>query len=106
VVPRIAAFLARRPERILLVLVLLRFRIGVRGGELDVAVGARPEKRARRFSEAWRNPFRVTAVQIERVDLVEGVAGLPFALEHETLAVGRPVALAGSLPLDRQAPDP
>ena len=105
VVPGVAALLAGGAERVLLVLILLRFRIGVRGGELDVAVGAGPEERAGRLAQARRDPFRVAALEIERVDLVEGIAGLAFALEHEALAVGRPVAFAGALALDGQAPD-
>ena len=39
------------------------------------------------------------------IDLVEGIARLALALEHEPLAVGRPVAFAGALAFDGQPPD-
>ena len=58
VVPRVAALFARCAERELFVLQLLRFRIGVRRGELDL-VGARAEERARRLADAGRDALGV-----------------------------------------------
>ena len=43
--------------------------------------------------------------EIERVDLIEGIAGLALALKHDPLAVGRPVAFARALAFDRQPAD-
>ena len=104
VVPRVAALLARRAERELLVLVLLRLRIGVRRRELDL-VAARTEERAGGLADAGRDPLGVAARQIEHVDLIERVARLALALEDQPLAVRRPVAFAGALALDGQAAD-
>ncbi len=42
--------------------------------------------------------------QVERIDLIERIARFTLALEHQPLSVRRPVALAGTLALDRQAP--
>ena len=44
-------------------------------------------------------------VEIEHVDLIERIARLALALEHEALAVGRPVALAGASAFDGEPAD-
>ena len=105
VVPRVAPFFAGRAKRVFFVLQLLRLRVGVRGGELDVAILSRPEERARGLAKTRRDAFGVAAVEIERVDLIEGIAGLALALKDEALAVRRPVALAGALAFDGEPPD-
>jgi hypothetical protein len=43
-------------------------------------------------------------VRIEHVDLVERIARVAFALEHEPLAVRRPVTLAGAFAFNGQTP--
>src|SRR6185436_11771473 len=98
-----AAFLARRAEGVLLVLELLRFRVAMRGRKLDL-VGAGAEEGARRLADAGRHARRVAGGEIEHVDLIERVAGLAFALEHDPLAVRCPVAFAGAFAFHRQAP--
>src|SRR5216684_875754 len=76
----------------------------MRRRELDlVAAGA--EKCAGGLAQAGRNAFGVAGRQIEHVDLIEGVPRLALALTDEALAVGRPVALAGTLALDRESTD-
>ena len=44
-------------------------------------------------------------VEVEHVDLIEGIARLALALEHEPLAVRRPVAFAGAPAFDGEPPD-
>src|SRR5262249_35665450 len=58
VVPGVAALLARCAKRELLLLVLLRFRIGMRRGEFDL-VGARAEECARCLTDSRRNALRL-----------------------------------------------
>ena len=43
-------------------------------------------------------------VEVDHVHLVERIAGLALALEHEPLAVGRPVAFARPLAFDGEPP--
>ena len=105
VIPRVPAFLAGRAERELFVLQLLRIRIRVRRRELDLVL-ARTEERARRLADAGRDAFGLAGREVEHVDLIERIARLALALEHETLAVGRPIAFAGAAPLYREPPDP
>src|SRR5205814_3701573 len=93
VIPRVPPLLARSTERELCLLQRLRFRIGVRRRELDL-VAARAEERARRLADAGRDAFALAAREIEDVDLIERILRLALALEHEALAVGRPVAFA------------
>src|SRR6185295_3810997 len=103
VVPRIAALFARRAEGELLVLQLLRLRIGVRRCELElVAVGT--EERACGLADARRDAFGLAAPEIEDVNLIEGIARLALALKHDPLAVRRPVTLARASAFDGQAP--
>jgi len=73
-------------------------------GEFDL-VGARPEECAGRLADAGRDALGVAARQIEHVDLIEGVARLALALEHEACAIRRPVALAGAFAFHRQTAD-
>jgi hypothetical protein len=77
----------------------------VRRGEEDF-VAVRTEERAGGLAHAWRDPLRIAGGEVEDVNLVERVAGLAFALEHQPLAVRRPIALAGALALDGEAADP
>ena len=72
--------------------------------ELDL-VAARAEERAGRLAQAGRDALGVAARQIEHVDLIERVAGLALALKNEPLAIGRPVALAGTFALDGEPAD-
>ena len=58
VIPCVAPLLARRPERELVFLILLRFRIGMSGGELNL-VRAGPKEGARRLADSRRNAFRI-----------------------------------------------
>ncbi len=105
VVPRIAPFLAAGAELQLLVLQLLRVRIVMGGREQDV-VGRRVDERARGLASAGRDPGRAAAGQVEAVNLIEGIARLALALEHQRLAVGGPVAFARAPSLHGEAPDP
>ena len=66
---------------------------------------ARTEEGAGRLAVAGRDALGVAGREVERVDLVEGVAGLAFALEDQALAVGRPVAFAGAASLDGEPAD-
>ena len=101
VVPGVAALLARGAKRELVVLILLRLRIVVRRGEQNL-VGAGAEEAARRLAQAGRDAGGVAGREVHHVHLIERIAGLPLALQHEPLAVRRPVAFAGPPPLDRE----
>ena len=72
--------------------------------EHDLAA-AGTEERARGLAHAGRDALGVAAGEVEHVDLVEGIARLALALEHEPLAVRRPVAFAGALAFDREPAD-
>ena len=76
----------------------------MRRREFDLGA-VRPEERARRLADARRDALGIAGRQIEHVDLIEGIAGLALALEHQPLAVRRPVAFAGALAFDGQPPD-
>ena len=104
VVPGVAAFLARGAERQLVVLLLLRRRIVVRRGEEDL-IGAGTEEPARGLAQAGRDARGVAGRQVHHVLLVEGVARLALALQHQPLAVGRPVPFAGPPAFDREPAD-
>src|SRR5262249_23059535 len=95
----------RRAERELFFLELLRLRIGMRRGELDL-VGAGTEERAGRLANAGRDPLGLAGAEIDDVDLVEGVARFALALKHEALAVSRPVALSRAFTLDGEPSSP
>jgi hypothetical protein len=58
----------------------------MRRRELDF-VRPRPEEGARRLSIARRDTRRVAGRQVERIDLVERIAGLAFALKDKLFAV-------------------
>ena len=66
-------------------------------------VAARAEERTRCLAGAGRDSFRIAGGEIEHVDLIERIAGLALALKHDSLAVGRPVALTGAPPFNGQA---
>src|SRR6185436_1042829 len=102
VVPGVAAFLARGAKRVFVVLELFRLRIGVRRREFDL-VGPRPEERAGRLADAGGDPPGLARRQVERIDLIEGIARLALTLKDQPAAIGGPVALAGALAFDRQA---
>ena len=104
VVPRVAPLLARRAEVELVLLQLLRLRIVMRRRKQDL-IGAGAEERAGRLAVAGRDALGVARGQVERVDLVEGIARLALALKDEPLAVRRPVAFAGAAAFDRQPAD-
>src|SRR5207248_787796 len=105
VIPRVAPLLAGGAERQFLVLILLRFRIVMRRREQNL-IAAGTEKRARRLPDSRRNPFHVAAGEIERIDLVEGIARFTLALKDKALAIGRPVAFSRAAPLDGKTTNP
>src|SRR5436190_15862847 len=72
--------------------------------EFDLAA-VRAEERARRLADARGDALRFSGREIEDIDLIERVRGIALALEHQALAVGRPVALAGALAFHGQAAD-
>ncbi len=103
VVPGVAALLARRAELELGLLVRRAARVVVRRCEQDLP-GSRPEKRAGGLALPRRNAPRVPGFEVELVDLVERIARLALALEHELLPVRREIALSRSLALEGQLP--
>src|SRR6185503_20264199 len=68
-------------------------------------VAAGTEEGAGRLAVTRRDALGVAGRQVERVDLIEGVARLALALKDQPLAVGRPVALTSAATFDRQPPD-
>ena len=105
VVPRVAPLLAGGAELQLFVLQLLRARIVMRGGEEDVA-GFGVEERAGGLARAGRDARDVAGGHVHHVDLVERIARLALALEHQPASVLRPVAFAGAAAFHREAPRP
>ena len=77
----------------------------MRRSEEDVAVLPRDEA-AGRLPLPGGDPPHVAGLHGEQVDLEEGIPRLPLRLEDHLLPVRREVPLAGTLPLDRQPPDP
>ena len=56
------------------------------------------KKRAGRFAVTGRDAGRVAGLKIERVNLVERIAGLAFALENQPGAVSTEITLATAPP--------
>src|SRR5262249_14447651 len=104
VVPRVPSLFPGGSEGEFVVLILLRLRIVMRRRKENL-VAAGTEKRTRRLSKPRGNPLHIPARQIERVDLIERVAWFALALEHEPLAVRRPVTLAGAAAFNGQSTD-
>src|SRR5688572_21453446 len=104
VVPRIPALLAGGAELQLVILQLLRAQVVMRRREENVTrLGV--DEGAGRLAGSRRHARRVPAVHVHQIDLIERISGLALALENELLAILRPVAFAGTAPLDGQAPD-
>jgi len=67
----------------------------MRGSEEDF-VAVRTEKGAGGLAAAWRHAIAVAGFEVEKVNLVEWVARLAFALENKRFAVGREIAFAAA----------
>ena len=104
VVPAVFPGLARLAEFDLVLLLLPGGGIVLSGGVEDLfAIGMDPG--AGRFAVAGRDPLGVAGLQIQPVDLVEGIALLALALEDHLAPIGREIALAGAFALERELPD-
>ena len=68
-------------------------------------IAARAEERAGRLAVARRDSLGVPRREVERVDLIEGVARFALALKDEPLTIRLPVALSGAAAFDGQSPD-
>ena len=74
------------------------------GGREQDLIASGAEERAGGLAVAGRDALAVAGLEVEGVDLVERIRRLALALEHHALAVGREIAFARPLPLNRQAP--
>src|SRR5688572_11358903 len=75
------------------------------GGEQHVT-RLRVDERAGCLADPWRDARDVSARHVHQIDLIEGIARLTLALEHELTAVLRPVPLAGASSFYREATNP
>ena len=99
--PGIAAGLAGRPLVDLLLLLGEGLWIRVGGGEQEPLPGGM-DPGAGGLADAGRDQRGVAALQVHEIDLVEGVAGLPLALEDHLRPVGTEIALARAGALEDQ----
>src|SRR4051812_27692419 len=94
VIPGVAACFAGSEKGDFILLLFLRFRIVMSGGEKDF-IGAGTEKGAGGFAEAWRDAVNVTGFKTEDIDLVKRISGFAHALKNQVFAIGREITFAG-----------